>query len=127
MGPSGLGLKEVGIKELSAVIIQGADQNPFFLGIGRPEMMRSVVLDERSNGRGQNLPIMEFLLGTFLIATQGLRPGDDRGHRDSNPLLEQPVSDGRVVVTRDRKILILDESLLVQECLLNRPFRGVDR
>jgi hypothetical protein len=117
MGPGGLGLKEVGIKELAAVIIQGADKNPFFLGIGRPKMMGSVVLDERSNGRGQNLTIMEFLLGTFLVATQSLRSSDDRGDGHSNPLLEQPVPDGRVVVTCDWKILILDESFLGQESL----------
>jgi hypothetical protein len=68
MGPGSLGLKEVGIKELSAIIVQGADQDPFFLSVGRPEMMRGVVLDECADGRGQDLPIMEFLLGTFLVA-----------------------------------------------------------
>jgi hypothetical protein len=68
MGPGGFGLEEVGIKERSAVVVQRADENPFFLGIGRPEVMRSIVLDERSDGGGQNLTIMEFLPGTFLVA-----------------------------------------------------------
>ena len=86
--------------------------------------MGSIVLDERSNGRGQNLAIMEFLLGTFLVATQSLRSTDDRGDGNSNPLLEQPVPDGRAVVTRDRKIFILDQGLLGQESLLDLIFRG---
>ena len=86
--------------------------------------MGSVVSDERSNGRRQNLLIMEFLLGTFLIATQSLRSSDDRGDGHSNPLLKQPVPDGRVVVTCDRQIWILDESFLGQESLLDRLFRG---
>jgi len=49
MGPTGLGLEEIRIQKLSAAVVQGADENPFFLGIGRPEIMRSIVLDERSN------------------------------------------------------------------------------
>lgn len=84
--------------------------------------MGSIVLDERSNGRGQNLTIMDFLLGMFLAATESLRSSDDRGDRNSNPLLEQPVPHGRVVVTGDRKILIVDEGLVGQESLRDLLF-----
>jgi hypothetical protein len=49
------------------------------------------VLNKRSDGGGQNLTIMELLLGTFLVAAQSLRLGNDRRDRNLNPLLEKPV------------------------------------
>jgi hypothetical protein len=52
MGPTGLRLNENGIKEESAIVIEGGDEIPLLLGRGCPEMMRGVMLDEFSGIMG---------------------------------------------------------------------------
>ena len=48
MGPTGFCLDENGIKEESAIIIEGSDEIPFLLGRWCPKMKGGVVLDEFS-------------------------------------------------------------------------------
>ena len=52
MGPAGLFLDQNGIEHEPAIIIQGSDEVPFFLGSGCPEMMRGVMLDQLSDITG---------------------------------------------------------------------------
>jgi hypothetical protein len=52
MSPAGFCLDENGIKEEPAIIIQGSNQVPLFLGRWCPEMMRGVMLNEFSDITG---------------------------------------------------------------------------
>ena len=57
------GRKLFNIRKLAAVVLQRTDQNPFFIGLGRPAMMGRVMLDKIGNGRGQDLLIVDVFLG----------------------------------------------------------------
>jgi hypothetical protein len=52
MGPAGFFADQDGIEKEAAVIIQGGDQVPFFLGCWCPEMMGGVMLDQFSDIAG---------------------------------------------------------------------------
>jgi len=52
MSPGGFLFDESGIKDESAIIIQGSNEVPLFLGCGCPEMIRGVVLDQLSGVTG---------------------------------------------------------------------------
>jgi len=88
--------------------------------------MGSVIMDQIADGRGQDLPIMDFFLRTSLMAAQGLRPVDNRQDRKSNPLLEKSVSDGRIVIGRDGQLPVLNQRLIEPKSLpdLFLNFRG---
>jgi hypothetical protein len=46
MSPGGFLFDQSGIKDQAAIIIQGSDEIPFFLGSGCPEMIGGVMLDQ---------------------------------------------------------------------------------
>ena len=52
MGPAGLFLDQNGVEEEAAIIIEGGDQVPFFLGCRCPEMIGGVMLDQFSDIAG---------------------------------------------------------------------------
>jgi hypothetical protein len=52
MGPASLCSDQSRIKDEAAIIIQGGDEVPLFLGGGCPEMMRGVMLNEFSDITG---------------------------------------------------------------------------
>jgi hypothetical protein len=67
MSPRGLFFDQSGIKDITAEIVQGSDEIPFFMGRWGPEVVRRVMLDQFPNVMGQNLPIMD---GFFLFFRQ---------------------------------------------------------
>ena len=52
MSPAGLFLDQNGIEHEPAIIIQGSDEVPFFLGRRCPEMIRGVMLNQLSDVTG---------------------------------------------------------------------------
>ena len=80
------------------------------------------MLDQSADSGGKDLAVMDLFLRTSRVTAQSLGSSDDRRDGNSNPLPQKPVSDGRVVVTADRKILIFDERLLGQKSLLDLAF-----
>ena len=67
MSPRGLFFDQGGIKDITAEIVQGSDEIPFFFSRWRPEVIRRVMLDKLSNVTGQDLTIID---GFFLFFGQ---------------------------------------------------------
>jgi hypothetical protein len=58
MSPGYFLIKEISIKDLSTEVIQKGNQNPSLLGIWRPPVMGSIMLDKSTNGSGDYLAVM---------------------------------------------------------------------
>jgi hypothetical protein len=79
MGPDSLFLDQNGIKEEPAIIIQGSDEIPFFLGRWCPEMMRGVMLNEFSDITSEHFSVMEGPLGFLEVKPMLFSSINDRG------------------------------------------------
>jgi hypothetical protein len=73
----------IGVQEVAAVIVY-ADDIPFDLGQGSPEVMGGVMLDELADIIGQDLTIMSFPLRPAEVKVMLLGSLDDG--RDRDPL-----------------------------------------
>lgn len=74
MGPAGLLLDQNSVEHESAIIIQGSDEIPFFLGGWCSEMMRGVMLDQFPNIMSYDFPIMSCLFGFLQIESMLFSP-----------------------------------------------------
>ena len=54
----------------AAVIVDGGDQSPLFLGKGGPAVGGTIMLDQGADGSGQDLPVVGFLLPSGLMTAQ---------------------------------------------------------
>jgi len=124
MAPSGLLGEEVGEEELAAEVVDGGDEGPFLLGVRGPEMEGSIVLDQCANGGGQDLPVMDLLLGSGPVAIQRLGARRDRRRRDMDSCLPETVAQGAIVVAGDGQPGIFDQLLLPQQLCLDCRLGG---
>jgi hypothetical protein len=116
MVPAGLLLNQLGIQHLTAKIIQGGDEMPFFRSIRAPSVVGRVVLDEFANIVGQDLSIVGFSLGPAEEKIMLLGPPDDRWQ--GGPLavfLPEKIPDVAVVVGVERDSGVFDQFLLLPE------------
>ena len=82
MVPAGLFFNQLGIKQLPAVIIEAGDEIPLVRSIGRPHVVRGVVLDKLADIVGQDLTVMGFSLRPAKEKIILLSPFDNRRDRD---------------------------------------------
>jgi hypothetical protein len=73
------------------------------------------VLDERTDGGGKHLAIMNLSLLTRSVATQTFGTLDEGGHGDMDAFVGQAIAQGGVVVAGDGQVRILDDLLLFQQ------------
>jgi len=107
--------EEVGKKQLAAVVIDGSDEGPLLLGIGRPQMERGIMLDQGTDGGGQDFAVVDFPLGPGSVTVQGLGPRRDCRRGGTEPFLLEAIAQGGIVVARDGQARILNQLLLAQQ------------
>jgi hypothetical protein len=111
--PTGLFFNQLGIEQLAAIIIKAGDEVPLRSRIGRPLVMRGIVLDELADVIGQDLPVMCLSLRSTKEKIMFFSPFDNRRDRDFLPvLLPQKVPNIAVVIGVDGHIRVFDQAFL---------------
>lgn len=78
---------EVSEKDLAAEIIDGSDDGPSLLCKRRPNVKRSVMLYQGTDGSGQDFPVVHLSLPAWFMAAKLLGPFDDSGDGNIDPFL----------------------------------------
>ena len=87
-------------------------------------MHRGIVLHQRPDSGGQDLPVMRFVFLARLVAAQTLGPVDERGHGHRYALLLEAITDRRVIVAGDGQAGIIHQGALPQQLVFHRRFDG---
>lgn len=127
MVPAALLFNELGIRQLTAKIIEARDEMPFLCGVGGPSMAGRVVLDEFSDIIGQHLPIVGFGLGPTQEKIMFFGPSDDGRHGDLlSILLPEQIRDVAIVIGVKGDIRVFNQSLLPLEFVEDVFFWSLD-
>ena len=81
MSPRGFGFNEFRVKDEARKIVQGSDEDPFFLSGGSPEVDGGIVLDELSGVVGENLAVVGGSFWFSEVEAVFLSAVDDGGQR----------------------------------------------
>jgi hypothetical protein len=111
--PTGLFFNQLGVQQLTAVIIEAGDEIPLVSGIGRPLVMGGIMLDEFADVIGQDFPVMGLPFRPAKEKVMFFSPFDNRRDRDLlSMLLPKKIPDITVVIVMDGDIRVFDQSFL---------------
>src|SRR3990172_6183869 len=102
-----------------AEVVYRADQDPALLCIGRPAMVRGIVLNQCADRGGDDLAVVNLLFWVGKVGAHALGGIDDGRQGGRKSSLADPIPNGRVIVAGDREALVIDQAFLHRQLLAN--------